>query len=216
MALYAVVKQLERPLLLIWFGSPSLEPQLSIPARCTSRWYSANTAFDDELRLQFGQQLAALLENTKEQHVDELIDREDLAAILTFVLLFDQVTRNIYRNNPRAYSGDSLARYATRRLIDRGLDVRIREDLHPYACVFLYYPLEHSELMRDQNESVERYGKAARECASLRTVFQSELSVAEAHRQLIAEFGRFPHRNAVLGRETSEEEQRALDEGRRY
>ena len=116
------------------------------------------------------------------------------------VLLFDQVPRNAFRQNPRAYASDPLARQIAAAGIDLGWD----EGLSLIERQFLYMPFMHSEALTDQDRSVALF-------AGLGDPATTEF--AESHRAMIAQFGRFPHRNVVLGRESTPAELKAIAAG---
>ncbi len=113
---------------------------------------------------------------------------------LALVLLLDQVPRNIYRQTPQAYASDPQARRVARETVDAGLDRELRQ----IERVFLYLPFEHSEELADQELG----------CQLISQLDENPdwLDFAERHRDLIARFGRFPHRNAILGRQCTPEE----------
>lgn len=119
---------------------------------------------------------------------------------LALVVLLDQVPRNVFRNRPAAYATDPLAREVTRHALARGFDAQLDQP----ARMMLYLPLEHSEDPADQELSVRLIGALDAEPAWA--------EYARKHRDVIARFGRFPHRNAVLGRETTPEEAAFLAE----
>src|SRR5262249_18551221 len=123
---------------------------------------------------------------------------DDGALALTIVL--DQFPRNMFRGDPRTYATDALAREVAGRAIDRGADARI----DPVLLEFIYMPFMHSEVLADQLRCVELFGK---------TGHAENLKYAERHADIVRRFGRFPHRNRLLGRPTSPEEQAFLDEG---
>jgi uncharacterized protein (DUF924 family) len=122
---------------------------------------------------------------------------------LALVLLLDQFPRNLFRGSARAYASDEKARRTAKRAIAAGQDAL----LPPVQRLFLYLPLEHSETLADQEE-------CCRLTAALTELPQHAELVryAERHREIVARFGRFPHRNAVLGRETTPEEAAFLTE----
>lgn len=157
-----------------------------------SDWYGGGAELDEELRRRFGGEWRAL----RHRRPDEFLvgPRGSLAAIL----LFDQVPRNIHRDSPLAFASDPLARSICHAVLARGwhsaLSMKERQ--------FLYMPLMHSEEILDQQLSVALFAELGR-----------ALSFARDHRAMIARFGRFPHRNAVLGRQTTEAEQRSIDAG---
>lgn len=158
------------------------------------RWFAKSDAFDAEIRARFGD-LRARAAN------DELADwaaSDDGALALTIML--DQFPRNLFRGSAQAFATDASARTVATAAIDRGGDLRVDHTLRP----FFYLPLMHSEALADQQRSValyETYGDA------------DQLTYAIDHRDIVARFGRFPHRNAVLGRATTSDEQAFLDDG---
>ncbi|VVT25576.1 DUF924 family protein [Rhizobium sp. EC-SD404] len=124
--------------------------------------------------------------------------RVDGDARLALIIVLDQFPRNIYRDTPLAFATDGLALREARRAVDAGLDKKVASDRR----VFFYLPFEHSENLADQNRAV-----------SLITALGDETytKYAEAHRDVIVEFGRFPHRNEILGRTSTPAEQRYLE-----
>lgn len=122
---------------------------------------------------------------------------------LALVILLDQVPRNIFRGNARAYATDAKALVTAEAAIARGFDMAI----HREARLFFYCPFEHSEDLATQARSVElvkrRHGSEG---------YEFSRYIIERHHEIIARFGRFPHRNAVLGRETTPEEAAFLEE----
>jgi uncharacterized protein (DUF924 family) len=156
-----------------------------------SRWFSKSDAFDAEFRERF---LAA--------HEDAAAGRLESWTLsaegaLALVVLLDQFPRNSFRGTARMYATDPLALAQAERAIEAGFD----EQVDPNLRFFFYLPFEHSERMEDQDRSLtlhERIGFA---------------EYAGHHRDIIRRFGRFPHRNAVLGRTTTPEEQEFLDGG---
>jgi uncharacterized protein (DUF924 family) len=158
------------------------------------RWYARDDAFDAEVRRRY-------LDLWHKATVGELSaweQSDDGAVALTIVL--DQFPRNMFRGDPRTYSSDVMARDIASRAIDRGVDARVAEDL----CEFLYVPFMHSEHLPDQLRCIDLFRKAGR---------TDSLKYAEDHAAIIRRFGRFPHRNRILGRATTPEEQAFLDEG---
>ena len=119
--------------------------------------------------------------------------RADPSARLAAIIVLDQLPRNMYRGSPLAFATDRLARREARLALEAGADQLV----HARQRTFFYLPFEHSEEMEDQDL-----------CCSLFSMMQNTdlLDYAHRHREIIAQFGRFPHRNAVLGRETSDAE----------
>jgi uncharacterized protein (DUF924 family) len=158
------------------------------------RWYRRDDAFDAQVRERF-------LELWRRAAAGELSSWEasdDGALALTIVL--DQFPRNMFRGDAMAYASDSLAREVAGRAIDRGVDARIE----PALLEFLYMPFMHSEHLGDQQRCVELFRG---------TKNAENLGYAEQHADIIRRFGRFPHRNRILGRPTTPEEQAFLDAG---
>ena len=115
---------------------------------------------------------------------------------LALIILLDQLSRNVFRGSPEAYAADPHARAIARAAIDAGFDTQ----LTPVERMFVYLPFEHAETIEDQDVSV-RLHEALREALGEETV-----GYADRHRDVIRRFGRFPHRNAVLGRINTPEE----------
>jgi uncharacterized protein (DUF924 family) len=158
------------------------------------KWFNGGAGFDAECRDRF---LDAHFAAARRELAHWLDDAEGALALL---LLLDQIPRNAFRGSAHAYATDGLAREVASRAIDAGFDQRI----DPPLRLFFYMPFEHSEDMPDQERSLELFtamGEAG------------YLDYARRHRDVIARFGRFPHRNAVLGRTSTPEEQAWLDAG---
>jgi uncharacterized protein (DUF924 family) len=178
-----------------WLG-PSLDgPDLAYGRR--DWWYRGGVAVDEEIRDRFGVEVARACRR-------ELMDWQDTPnGAFAMILLLDQFTRNLYRNTPDAYLGDACAFDVVNHAIDRKLDL----DLHSVARIWLYHPFHHAETIEDQ----ERGGallQQVRESAPSEWHRYIDRSIWGwgRHRDIVARFGRFPHRNAVLGRESTEEE----------
>lgn len=125
--------------------------------------------------------------------------RETAEARLALVIVFDQFPRNIYRGTPLAFATDSLAVKEARAAIDAGCDREVADEQR----VFFYMPFEHSENLADQNRAVQLIAALGNEVYT---------DYAERHRDVIAKYGRFPHRNAILGRTSTPAEEAYLAE----
>jgi uncharacterized protein (DUF924 family) len=158
------------------------------------RWYARDEAFDAEVRHRY-------LELWRKAAAGELAawEQSDDGA-LALVIVLDQFPRNMFRGDARAYSSDAMACDVANRAIDRGADTRIAKELRE----FLYLPLMHSEHLSDQLRCVDLF-RATGET--------DNLAYAEDHAAIIRRFGRFPHRNRILGRPMTADEQDFLDEG---
>jgi uncharacterized protein (DUF924 family) len=158
------------------------------------RWFDPDQAFDAEIRQRF----AATYEDAVAGRLSAWENSPEGALALAIVL--DQFPRNMYRNSARSYAADPLARAVASRAIAKGFDQQVAMPQRQ----FFYLPFEHSEELADQERSV----------ALMRATGDADsLKWAELHADIIRRFGRFPHRNAVLGRTTTPEEQAFLDEG---
>ncbi len=157
-------------------------------------WFRKNAAFDDELRMRF---LDAHMAAARRE-LDHWLDTSEGA--LALILLLDQVPRNIFRDTGHMFATDPLARRAAERAIAAGHDQAVEKELQ----AFFYLPFEHAENAADQARSVALFETAGD---------ADNIKWARLHADIIARFGRFPHRNAQLGRETTAEEAAFLKEG---
>lgn len=155
-------------------------------------WFLKDDAFDAAIRERFGAEVEAALSSA-------LGDAPD-TAVLARILLLDQFIRNIYRGTPRAFAGDAQALSLAETLVVAGRD----KNLSPWQRWFAYLPFEHSESLLDQERAVALFAALRREMRHV--AFDSAYDYALRHREVIARFGRFPHRNAILGRESTPEE----------
>ena len=158
------------------------------------KWFSKNDAFDAEIRSHF-------LPTYEAAAAGKLASWENKAeSALALLIALDQFPRNMFRGDKRAFAADPLARQVADRAIARGFD----QQLPPAERTFFYLPFEHSENLADQERCLTLY----------RALGNAEnLKWAELHADIIRRFGRFPHRNAMLGRDTTAEEQTFLDGG---
>lgn len=155
-------------------------------------WFRKDDAFDAAIRGRFGPAVEAALAETPGAESDE--------TLLARILLLDQFTRNMFRGTPRAFAGDAQALQIAQSLVAAGRD----KNLTPWQRWFAYLPFEHSESLIDQERSVALFAALAREMQH--EAFDSAHDYALRHRAVIERFGRFPHRNAVLGRPSTAEE----------
>ena len=149
-------------------------------------WFRKDAAFDASILERFGANIERALAGTASDGADE--------ALLAHILLLDQFTRNIYRNTPRAFAGDAQALRIAESLVATGRD----KNLTPWQRWFAYLPFEHSESLLDQERSVALFAALRREMQH--EAFDNAHDYALRHREVIARFGRLPHRNAILGR----------------
>jgi uncharacterized protein (DUF924 family) len=166
--------------------------------RARPLWFSRDDAFDGEIRAQF----ASTVEQAGRGELDGWASTGDGAMALVIVL--DQFPRNLFRGSAKAFSFDAHARVIANRAIEAGFDKGFPLDRR----FFLYMPLQHSESLADQERSVALFTQWAQEHdASQREVADDHLRYALSHRDTIVRFGRFPHRNAALGRVSTPDEE---------
>lgn len=162
------------------------------------KWFAKDEAFDTELRERFEALHFAAARG-------ELADWAQTAqGALALLILVDQIPRNIFRGSAHAFATDAMARGIANRAVSVGHDKAVEDELRP----FFYLPFEHSEALADQDLSVTLCEAHAAETGD-----EDTAKWAVMHRDIIKRFGRFPHRNGVMGRLTSAEEQAFLDSG---
>lgn len=158
------------------------------------RWFKRDEAFDRECRLRFYEMHFAAARRECEHWMHEA------EGALALLILLDQIPRNVFRGSAHAFATDPLAHHYATRAIGLGFDMQLESPLRP----FFYLPFQHSEAMVDQQHALKLFGALIEPGAD---------QWARHHHAIIERFGRFPHRNAVLGRATTPAEQQFLDEG---
>ncbi len=158
------------------------------------RWFKKDTAFDQDIR-------AAFLPLHEQAAAGKLSDWEkSVEGALALMLLLDQFPRNMFRGDPRSFATDAAALSVAKRSIGRGFDTKVASELRG----FFYLPFMHAENIVEQERGIALYKSAGNADGK---------KWAELHADVIRRFGRFPHRNAVLGRTTTPEEQAFLASG---
>jgi len=185
--------------------------QLGWPTQDLSkRWFGGGVALDAEVKSRFGARVAQAL-------AGELGDWTQAAPTpvlgqLAHIILVDQFTRNVFRGDARAFSGDAQAQQMTLQAIASHAD----RQLPWVGRIFLYMPLMHAESLSLQTECVARFAQLLDEAPQdLKERLQGNLDFARQHEQIIARLGRFPHRNAALGRTSTADEEIFLANGPR-
>ncbi len=173
----------------------------------SKRWFGGGAALDEEIKSRFGalvmQAVAGGLKEWEQQAPDRL----------ALVILLDQFTRNVFRGSGQAFGGDARAQ----QLALDTLRQRQDQQLPWVGRVFAYMPLMHAENLALQDECVARFLQLVAEAPeALKKRLQGNLDFARQHRDIIARFGRFPYRNAALGRASTPEEQAFLASGQRF
>lgn len=175
-----------------WFGSdryPSKEKK--------QLWFKKSDETDATIRTKFSDTLEQALSG----ELDDWTETDEGLVALTVVL--DQFPRNIYRGTPRSFSYDEKARSIIRPALESGRDLSL--PLH--HRIFLYLPLEHSEAKADQVLSLQKYRSLADDAPDeMKAEFEYTYDYAVRHARIIDDWGRYPHRNEILGRESSAEE----------
>lgn len=158
------------------------------------KWFNKSTAFDEQIRLRFEPTHHAAARG-QYAHWEQSAD-----GALALIIVLDQFPRNLYRGSAHAFATDPLARAVARLSLEAGYHLEVDPELKS----FFFLPFEHSEDLADQDRAIALYEAAGDE---------DGLKWSRLHRDIIARFGRFPHRNASFGRVTTPEEQAFLDEG---
>ena len=170
-----------------WFGREGEEGY----GEFREAWFTKDPEFDREIRDRF----EPVYEEAAAGRLDHW--KSEARSCLALIVVLDQFPRNMYRGDSRMYAADALAREAARHAVEHAYD----RELSPYGRMFLYLPFEHSEDLEDQRFSVELFRGLAAEMGS-----EDLLSYAVRHLEIVEHFGRFPHRNEILGRPTTPEE----------
>ena len=178
-----------------WFGE--LGPNGEVPADKSVRWWKKDAAFDTYLEERYGKSVGAAIEG-RLQHWEAGDE-----SLLALVLLLDQLPRNIYRNTSRMYAGDDQALASSLRFID----AKRHHSLPAMQQTFVLMPLMHSEGLADQKRALVEFAALHdRAHPSLKETLASSVRYAQAHYDIVERFGRFPHRNSILGRSSTPEE----------
>jgi uncharacterized protein (DUF924 family) len=187
--------------LTFWFGE--LDERGTADQAHTARWWTKDAAFDQEIRDRFGALHQAIVDGAHQAWLD--LPRSRLA----YVIVLDQFSRNMFRGTPKMFAADDLALRVAIGGIDRGMDRSVAHD----ERAFFYLPLMHSEALEVQQRCVELFMAWRDDLdGELRDRVESSLDFAVRHRDIVQRFGRFPHRNAVLGRTSTPEELEFLKE----
>jgi uncharacterized protein (DUF924 family) len=178
-----------------WFG-PADAPGHDQPRPA---WFKKDDVFDAEIVRRFGPLIdAALLADERDASRDWITHPLQALPALARLLLLDQFTRNVYRGTPRSFAGDGQALHIARALVASGRD----RDLSGVQRQFVYLPFEHAEDLSHQRTSVQLFQQLASDEPALAGL----VDWAQRHHDIVARFGRFPHRNAILGRASTDDE----------
>lgn len=175
-----------------WFGHEGEEDYDEF----REAWFTKDPEFDREIQDRFG----SLYEEAAAGRLESW--KDEARSCLALIVVFDQFPRNMFRGDTRMYATDEPARAAARHAVEHAYD----RELPPGGRLFVYLPFEHSEDLEDQRFSVELFRGLATKMGS-----EDLLGYAVRHMEIIERFGRFPHRNEVLGRATTLEEAEFLE-----
>ncbi|MCH8158555.1 MAG: DUF924 domain-containing protein [Proteobacteria bacterium] len=186
-------------ILLFWFKEQELSgPQID---RRMDIWFGTDPVLDHEIEKEFGDDVTAACEGRLDHWAADPHGR------LALILLIDQFRRNIYRNSAEAFSMDKLAL----KLCVEGAMEKKDIGLTPLQRIFFYMPLQHAESRKVQEKSVKLYNRLAEAVSpTYRETLLTVAQFAELHRDIIDQFGRFPHRNKLLNRDNTPEEDEYL------
>jgi uncharacterized protein (DUF924 family) len=163
-----------------------------------AHWFARDEAFDQQIRARFGDTLEA----ARQRELDHWATTPE--GWLALLIVLDQFSRNLHREDPRAWASDRQTQTLALAGIARGDD----QQLEPLQRVFAYMPLEHAEDLALQRHCVQLFNQlVAQQSQQERSRFEGFLDYARRHHDVIDRFGRFPHRNAVLGRASTPAEQ---------
>ncbi len=189
------MSDLAENVLAFWFGVPGSAAE--VVGRQTKLWFGKSPANDQAVSERFAATLTAATAGGLDHWAHTPRGR------LALVIVLDQFPHHIHRDQPQAFATDPQSLALSLAALETGEDRK----LAPIERVFLYLPLEHAELLEMQEHSVALYEQLAREAAAdEHTLFDNFLDYARKHRDVVARFGRFPHRNAILGRPSTPDE----------
>lgn len=185
------------------------------------RWFGGGAALDEDIKTRFGARVLQAIHGDLDGEPGEWTDtpvspspsRAPPLGRLALIILLDQFTRNVFRGSGQAFAGDMQAQQRVLQTLAEGADLQL-----PWVGrVFMYMPLMHAENLALQNECVARFQQLVTDAPpDLQERLQGNLDFARQHRAIIEQFGRFPYRNAALGRLSTPEEQAFLSTGPRF
>ena len=184
-----------------WFGELN-ELGCSSPEH-RKRWWTKSDAFDEAIKAHFLHDYEAVVAGERESW------RNTERGTLAYIIVLDQFSRNMFRGTPEMFTADELAREACREGLDAGFDAELEFDERVFFCL----SLEHSESMDDHERCLEIFHDLLSSAPEpLEADAKNYLDFAKAHKAIVERFGRYPHRNATLGRASTPEEIEFLEE----
>ena len=188
-----------------WIGDAAIDP--AVAKERSKLWYRADESTDRDIRKRFGATIARAA-------AGDLAGWEETAeGALALVILLDQFSRNCYRGTAAAFANDAHALKIAKRALEAGHD----RSLSAAGRAFLYHPFQHSESVTEQNRNVKLVATLVETVSPEWTEFATSFAnSAKEHREIVARFGRFPHRNVALNRASSATERDYLRQSARY
>ncbi len=175
----------------LWFWLGDVDGDGLADEALTQRWWRKDADFDHEISAKFEPTWQAIMAGDREAWLEEPHSR------LAYIIVLDQFSRNMFRGTPRAFEGDAKALGVAADGVKAGVD----RTLHGHERVFFYMPFMHSEELAMQERCVELFSAFRDQSEGrVRQIVADNLDFARRHRDIVARWGRFPHRNAVLGR----------------
>jgi uncharacterized protein (DUF924 family) len=184
-----------------WFGELN-ELGCSSPEH-RQRWWTKSNAFDEAIGSEFVGDYEAIVAGERDAW------RNTARGTLGTIIVLDQFSRNMFRGTPSMFAADELSREVCREGLDAGFDAELEFD----ELLFFYLPLAHSENIADHHQCIELFNRLIDDCPeSLDADARRYLDSVESHRAIVERFGRYPHRNETLGRASTPEETKFLEE----
>lgn len=221
-----ITRQLSQKIREFWFEGISFSSKpcaQELPVALMPRWFGRPAGLDDLIHQNYATEIDRFLDNPISD-LDLSLSSSSTEEILSYILLLDQFPRNAFRGTPKSFSTDYQALQATKFLIQTQRDLELK---HPAERMFCYLPLEHSEDLNDQELAVEKMSSIIDLCLDDQKSGQSSegkytaylefaksiVKYAHQHYDIIKKFGRFPHRNVILNRASTEAETEYLSSG---
>lgn len=180
-----------------WIGSSEAQLQPGYLSERMKLWFGKSESIDQKIRQDF----AKLMDD---DHGARLVASSDVRELLSLVILWDQFPRNAFRETFKSFAYDSRALSTARRALDQ---LHAMDSLKPWEVLFLLLPFEHSETLADQEEGLRHFARLRSRVDEKWATFVDEVQrYAVRHKDIVARFGRFPHRNEILGRVSTPEE----------
>ena len=186
---------MQQTILHFWFGD--LDATGNASEDTQQRWWQKDPNFDQMIKQQF----ATTLQEATQKHYQDWLNQP--SGRLALIILLDQFSRNIYRDTSQAFAQDDMALAWAQQGVALGHD----QQLLPIQRAFMYMPFEHAESQSMQQQSVKLFEKLYNDSDTIqKPIMQGFVDAAHQHKAIIDRFMRYPHRNAILGRESTQEE----------